>query len=99
MRQDEMQAQAWDACAAEAVRCGLLSAEEGRILSSRKSEMNPESFAARLSRLSMEAMESQGRTTWHRIEPELIEMFHRYQCEVCKSWISYSEETGKWRHL
>jgi hypothetical protein len=35
----DIQAQAWDACVAEAVRCGLLTAEEGRILAHRKSEM------------------------------------------------------------
>lgn len=80
---------AWDECA--------------KLPSRPRLEDNPyrhdESFAARLSRLSMEAMESQGRTAWHQIEPELIEMFNRYQCKACKSWISYSEETGKWRHL
>ena len=34
----------------------------------------------------------------HRIIPELIEMFHRYQCKVCHSWVNYNERNGKWWH-
>lgn len=25
-------------------------------------------------------------------------MFSRYQCRDCRSWISYSEANGEWRH-
>jgi hypothetical protein len=35
----------------------------------------------------------------HKLVPEFIEMFRRYQCKVCKVWVGYSEWDGKWRHL
>lgn len=34
----------------------------------------------------------------HTPSPELIEMFHRYQCKVCKVWVNYDEGDGKWHH-
>lgn len=34
----------------------------------------------------------------HKIESEYLPMFRRYQCRICKSWIRYSEEDGKWHH-
>jgi len=35
----------------------------------------------------------------HVIVPELIRALGRYRCKLCRSGISYSEETGKWRHM
>lgn len=35
----------------------------------------------------------------HKPAPELIEMFHRYQCKVCKVWVRYVERAGKWVHM
>lgn len=35
----------------------------------------------------------------HDPAPVRIAAFHRYQCKVCKRWVSYSEETGKWFHM
>lgn len=32
----------------------------------------------------------------HKPVPRLIEMFHRWQCEVCKRWCNYSEANGRW---
>jgi hypothetical protein len=34
----------------------------------------------------------------HAIEPKLIPMMHRYQCDVCKRFVRYDEELGKWLH-
>lgn len=32
----------------------------------------------------------------HKPVPQLIESFHRWQCQVCKCWTNYSESNGKW---
>jgi hypothetical protein len=32
----------------------------------------------------------------HRPAPQLIEMFHRWQCQVCKHWTNYNEGNGEW---
>jgi hypothetical protein len=34
----------------------------------------------------------------HRPVPQLVEMFHRYQCRFCHSWIYYDEVIGSWWH-
>jgi hypothetical protein len=35
----------------------------------------------------------------HAIVPQYVEAEHRYQCEICKAWINYSEETGRWSYM
>jgi len=34
----------------------------------------------------------------HAIVPVLIEIYHRWQCEVCHEWINYNEWDGRWWH-
>lgn len=34
----------------------------------------------------------------HRPIPQMLEMFHRYQCRFCHSWIYYDEAIGSWWH-
>lgn len=35
----------------------------------------------------------------HSAHPQFVEMFSRYQCQHCHSWITYDESFGKWFHL
>jgi len=34
----------------------------------------------------------------HRPTPQYLEMFRRYQCRQCHSWIYYDETIGSWWH-
>lgn len=34
----------------------------------------------------------------HRPTPQHLEMFRRYQCQSCHSWIFYDEGAGQWWH-
>ncbi|MDQ0102301.1 hypothetical protein J2T10_001947 [Paenarthrobacter nicotinovorans] len=34
----------------------------------------------------------------HKPIPHLVEMFHRWQCKICKNWINYNEADGEWWH-
>jgi len=36
--------------------------------------------------------------TRHRPTPQYLEMFRRYQCHHCHSWIYYDETEGQWWH-
>lgn len=38
------------------------------------------------------------RVRTHRPTPQYLEMFRRYQCRECHSWIYYDEAIGSWWH-
>jgi hypothetical protein len=57
-----------------------------------------EALQTRLWDRSKKALDAILKRPPHEIHPQYLAMYHRYQCRICKVFISYSEETGRWSH-